>query len=296
MYFLIESSVGVATRFVGRLNCRVFSARVELALGALCNVVASSHIRLIAIVRHCFCVWLACFVRKVGTNYALERALSPSPPHPRRWRFSRGNTWIRQGVPRFLVGCSASSCLTFCKFVVGAARFVVGVVHPFAPLGYGPGPRHYRFLSIFLGVIGSICPGNQLSWLRTFVIFFSPFGKISWSYFKLGDNRTLCIPQYGMCCNIRPSITRVTWRWIAYTVEEWHIREMAMKMAVWAETCRHECKTNKLDPGVTEDGAVRLSLAGLWTVPSVEHTPKDATFRKMYVSTTGEETRRQLFS
>jgi hypothetical protein len=33
---------------------------------------------------------------------------------------------------------------------------------------------------------------------------------------------------------------------------------MAMKMADLAETCRHECKTNKLDPGVTGDGAVHL--------------------------------------
>ena len=34
LYFLIESSVGVATRFVGRLNRRVLSARVESALSA----------------------------------------------------------------------------------------------------------------------------------------------------------------------------------------------------------------------------------------------------------------------
>jgi len=30
-----------------------------------------------------------------------------------------------------------------------------------------------------------------------------------------------------------------------------------MKMADLAETCRHECKTNALDPGVTDDGAVQ---------------------------------------
>jgi len=146
----------------------------------------------------------------------------------------------------------------FCKFVVGAARFVVGAVHQFAPLGYGPGPKHYWFLPIFGGVIGSICPGNRLSWLRNFVIFFYLFGQISWSYFKLGKNLALCIPQYWMCCSIRLCKTRVTWRWIAYTVEEWHKRDMEVKMADLAETCRHECKTIKLDPGVTDDGSVQV--------------------------------------
>jgi len=56
-----------------------------------------------------------------------------------------------------------------------------------------------------------------------------------------------------------------------------------MKIADLAETCRHECKANKLDPGVTDDGAVHLSLPGVWAVPSVQHTPKDTTFRNLYV-------------
>ena len=59
-----------------------------------------------------------------------------------------------------------------------------------------------------------------------------------------------------------------------------------MKMADLVETYRHKCKTNKLDPGVTDYGAVHLSLPGLWTVRSVQHTPKDKTFSKLYVSTT----------
>ena len=45
-------------------------------------------------------------------------------------RFYRGNTWVRWGVARFLAGRSACLCLVFCKFLVGAATFVVVALHP----------------------------------------------------------------------------------------------------------------------------------------------------------------------
>ena len=47
-------------------------------------------------------------------------------------RFSRGDTWKRYGVRRFLAGWSACLCLIFRNLLLGASRFVVGALntHP----------------------------------------------------------------------------------------------------------------------------------------------------------------------
>jgi hypothetical protein len=51
---------------------------------------------------------------------------------PRRW-FSRGNTWMRQGVTGFLAVWSTCLCLIFCKLLLGASRLVAGALHTLAP-------------------------------------------------------------------------------------------------------------------------------------------------------------------
>jgi len=53
---------------------------------------------------------------------------------PRTGLFNRGNTWVRQSVARPLASWSACLCLTFCKFVADASRFLVGAMRPLAPL------------------------------------------------------------------------------------------------------------------------------------------------------------------
>ena len=52
---------------------------------------------------------------------------------------------VQQGKQVDVVGCSTSlakwsACLSliFCKFLVGASRFIVCALHPPAPRGYGP--------------------------------------------------------------------------------------------------------------------------------------------------------------
>jgi len=89
---------------------------------------------------HILCIQrlnLFCQDHKINTlNYTMRSAtlhrtscmlhtflkMSCFPPR----RFSRGNTWMRHGVARFLAGCSACLCLRFCKLLVGASRFVAG--------------------------------------------------------------------------------------------------------------------------------------------------------------------------
>jgi hypothetical protein len=48
--------------------------------------------------------------------------------------FNRGNTWMQDGVARFLAGWSSYLSVIFCKFLVGASRSVVGALQPLAPL------------------------------------------------------------------------------------------------------------------------------------------------------------------
>jgi len=49
------------------------------------------------------------------------------------WQFKSGNTWMQLVVAHFLAGTSAHLSLIFFNILVGATRFVAGVLHPLAP-------------------------------------------------------------------------------------------------------------------------------------------------------------------
>ena len=78
----------------------IHTQRSGHALGTLHNVVASAHKRLTAMLRHCFCLWLSCFVRKVGKHYTIEVASS----FFLTMAFQQGQQVDTGGCPPFLNG------------------------------------------------------------------------------------------------------------------------------------------------------------------------------------------------
>ena len=78
--------------------------------------------------------------------------------------FSRGNTWMRQGVIRLLAGWLACLCLIFCKLPLGASRLVAGTLHTLAPL---PPP----VIAGLLIMVAHVIEDKRSAWLRLIASF-----------------------------------------------------------------------------------------------------------------------------